>query len=134
MKFRIGDAVKIVPNAVLANGRPVPENAINIKVFVRDIQDGQYVIGRTMNGALLGVLPEKFVKHFLENEAVIKPYAIQVLDDDFPVYHSPSKTSGIIRRVDNTSLFMIIDERNGFGKLQIGAGWVELAKVKSFKK
>lgn len=132
MKFNIGDEVKILPGAVLANGRPVPENAINVKVFVRGVNGDNYVIGRTLTGALLGELPRTAIKPFAENAAMIKPYIVQVLENDFPVYHSPSKTSGIIRRVDNASLFFIVDERAGFGKLQMGAGWVELAKVKKF--
>ena len=133
MKFNIGDAIKIMPGAILTNGRPVPENAIGIKVFIRDIRNDKYVIGRAMSGAIMGELTAGSFKHFLENEAVIDPYIIQVIEDNFPIYHSPSKTSGIIRRADNTSLFMIVDERAGFGKLQMGAGWVELAKVKKFK-
>lgn len=133
MKFNIGDAIKIMPGAILTNGRPVPENAIGTKVFIRDIQNGKYIIGRAMSGAIMGELTAGSFKHFLENEATIDPYIVQVIEDNFPIYHSPSKTSGIIRRADNTSLFMIVDERAGFGKLQMGAGWVELAKVKKFK-
>ena len=134
MKFKIGDEVKIIPGATFANnGARVPDSCINVKLYVRLIKDGMYMLGKAPQGAFLGLVAESNLKLVAENEAMIKPYIVQVIEDNFPVYHSPSKTSGIIRRADNTSLFFIVDERAGFGKLQMGAGWVELAKVKKFK-
>ena len=135
MKFRIGDEIKILPGAVYADSsNAVPDNAINTKLFVRDVDGDVCKIGRAMKGPYLGLVNTKFIKLMIENNAVIDPYIVQVVEANLPIYHSPSKTSGIVRRVDNTALFVIVDERNGFGKLQMGAGWVELAKVKSFKK
>lgn len=133
MKFNIGDEVKIIPGSTFEDGRTVPENAIGVKLYVRNIHNDSCVIGRAMTGAVLGNLAESALKFAAENEAVIHPYVVQILEDDFPIYHSPSKTSGIIRRVDSSVLYMIVDERAGFGKLQMGAGWVELARVKKFK-
>ena len=134
MKFNIGDEVKILPGATfLHNGAPVPENALNIKVFIRDVKNDRYVVGRAKTGPLLGELPEQMLKSVWENEINIKPYIVQIAAENCPIYYSPSKNSGIVRRVENSSLFTIVDERAGFGKLLMGAGWVELAKAKKLK-
>jgi hypothetical protein len=134
MKFRVGDQVKILPDAVFAhNNAPVPAGNIGITVYVRDIKNGKCVVGRQMTGPQIGEIAEDYLKSIYENVATIEPYIVQVIEDNFPIYHSASKNSGIVRRADDTSLFFIVDERAGFGKLQMGAGWVELAKVKKLK-
>ena len=135
MKFNIGDEVRIIPEAKFVDGEAVPENAINVKLYIKNVEeDGSYRVGKAVKGPYLGIINGSFLKSMLENTAVIEPYIIQAAEDNLPIYHSPSKTSGIIRRVDIDSLFFVVDERAGFGKLQMGAGWIELSKVKSFKK
>lgn len=133
MKFKIGDEVKVIPGAIYTDNKAVQANAINTKLYVREVHGDVYKIARDMKGPYLGLIAANYLKLIAENAAVIDPYIVQVAEDNLPIYHSPSKTSGIIRRADNTSLFYIVDERSGFGKLQIGAGWIELAKVKKFK-
>ena len=77
MKFNIGDEVRILPGATfLHSGAPVPENALNIKVFIRDVKDDRYVVGRAKTGPLLGELPEGMLKSVWENEINIKPYIV----------------------------------------------------------
>lgn len=135
MKFNIGDEVRIVPEAKFVDGEMVPENAINVRLYIKSIEkDGTYKVGKAVKGPYIGIIHDTFLKSMLENTAVINPYIVQATENNLPIYHSPSKTSGIVRRVDIDSLFFIVDERAGFGKLQMGAGWIELAKVKSLKK
>jgi hypothetical protein len=132
--FKIGDEVKIINGAhYLNNGKAVPNNILNMKVFVRDVKDDRCVVARAKTGPLLGEISIDSLSFANENKPVIEPYIIQVLNNNYPIYHSPSKNSGIIRRVDETSLFSIVDERNGFGKLLVGAGWIDLEKVKKLK-
>jgi hypothetical protein len=133
MKFKIGDEVRIIHGATLIDNRVLPSNMSGIRLYIRNVKDDCYTIGRATSGPVLGDIAESNLRFFEENEAMINPFIIQVLENDTPIYHSPSKTSGIIRRVDSSVLYMIVDERAGFGKLQMGAGWVELAKVKKFK-
>jgi hypothetical protein len=132
--FAIGDAVKVLPNAVYVSGNKVSEDVINTKVFVRDIKNGNYVIAHSMKkGAALGIIPGAFLKVYTdENEAVIDPYFVKVPVDNFPVYQSFSKNSGVIDRI-NRGLFTIVNEKKGFGKVKIGPGWIELAKVEKLQ-
>lgn len=129
--FEIGEEVQILANAIYVSGNKVPADAINTKLYVRDIKNGNYVVARAMKkGPALGVIAADYLKHFTdENEAVIDTYVVKIPTDNFPLYQSPSKNSGIIKRV-NRGLVTIVDERCGFGKVKIGAGWVELAKAK----
>ena len=132
--FNIGDAVKVLPDATFTSGNKVPASVIDTKVFIRDIKNGNYVIANSMKkGAALGIIPGAFLKAYTdENEAVIEPYFVKIPNDGFPLYQSFSKNSGVIDRV-NRGLFTIVNEKNGFGKIKVGAGWIELSKVEKIK-
>ena len=64
---------------------------------------------------------------------LINPYLISITTDNTPVYHSANKNSGIVKRLNRFSLITIIDEKNGFGKIKVGAGWIDLSKVEKLK-
>lgn len=127
--FKIGDEIKIIKGALYTNGNVVPEQNLNTKMYVRNKNNDNYVIGRAMTGPVLGEINIQFLKSIFENDAMIKPYIVQINTNNFPFYHSPSKNSGVVRRVDGGTLFTIVDERGNFGKVKLGAGWIDLTKV-----
>ena len=78
--FKIGDEVKIIDGAhYLNNGKIVPENAVNVKIIVRNVTEKGYIVARAATGPILGEIAESSLKNALENDAVIKPYAIKTL-------------------------------------------------------
>ena len=128
--FKVGDAVVLITGAVYLNtGKAVPSKNLNTKLYVKEVVPGGYTISRTKDGSILGDVSSDYIEPYTDKNVItIDPYVIKVLTNNFPVYHSPSKNSGVIRRV-NRSLLTIIDEKNGFGKLKVGKGWIELEKV-----
>ena len=114
--FKVNDEVKILANASYTNGKMVPDNVINVKLYVRKVADNIYTVARNMTGPVLGSIDVKYLKSALENEAVIKPFIIKTITTT-PVYQSPSKNSGVIKRFEDGLLLKIVDKRNGFGKV-----------------
>ena len=128
--FKIGDIIKLVPGAIyLNNNKEVPESLLNIKSFVREVKENSCIIARAKNGPILGEVDNDNLILINGNESHIKPYIIQIPTQNLPLYHSPNKNSGIIKRLNRFALFTIIDEKNGFGKIKVGAGWVDLSKI-----
>lgn len=129
--FKTGDLVRIVAGSVYENtNKEVPKDVLNLKVFVRNVKNGNiYTVARAKTGPVLGDISELNLESASTNTAKINTYVIHIPEHDFPLYHSPSKNSGVIRRV-NRGLYTVVDEKNGFGKIKVGAGWVELAKVR----
>lgn len=127
--FKVGDAVQLVAGAIYVNGKEVPDTLLNTKLYIRDIKDNNYVIARAKTGPLLGEISVEYLKKVDGNITIIKPYSVRINDVNFPIYHSANKNSGIIKRVNNFPLYTIIDEKNGFGKIKVGQGWIDLAKV-----
>lgn len=128
--FKIGDGVQLIAGAIyLNNNKEVPTSLLNTKLYVRDVKENACTIARAKVGPVLGDVSVENLRSIDGNIAVIEPYLIHVPVDNIPLYHSANKNSGIIRRLNRFSLLTIVDEKNGFGKIKVGAGWVELEKV-----
>jgi hypothetical protein len=128
--FKVGDNVRIIAGAVYENNnQEVPKEILNLKVFIRTVKDGKYTVARAKTGPVLGDIAEVNLQSADTNISNINTYVIYIPEHNFPLYHSPSKNSGVIRRTKR-GLYTIVDEKNGFGKIKVGTGWVELSKVK----
>ena len=49
------------------------------------------------------------------------------MDDTLNIRSSASATSSIVGEVTNGEVFTIVETKNGFGKLDSGAGWIRLS-------
>lgn len=128
--FKIGDAVQVIAGAVyLNNDKEVPDTLLNTKLFIREIKSNSCVIARAKSGAVLGEVANENLVAIDGNIAMIQPYIVQIPTVNFPVYYSANKNSGIVKRLNRFALLTIVDEKNGFGKIKVGSGWIELAKV-----
>lgn len=131
--FKVNDEIKLINGTHYFNSdKAVPENALNVRLYVRKLTDNGYIVARAQTGPILGEVSEKAMKYAIENDAVIKPYAIKTIDAT-PLYQSATKNSGVIDRINEGELITIVNQKNGFGKIKMGAGWIELAKVKVLK-
>ena len=127
--FKTGDAVQVIPGAVYANNKEIPDDVLGIKLYVREVKNDVCTVARAKRGPLLGDIAIENLKPVEGNIEVIKPYCVQSRNINIPLFNSANKNSGIIRRLDQFELLTIVDEKNGFGIIKIGAGWVELTKV-----
>ena len=127
--FKVNDTVKLSPGAIYNNGKEVAQDVLNLKLVVRAVKDNCYTVARAKTGPVLGDVDALYLIDANTNSANVNTYVVYLPEHDFPLYHSPSKNSGVIRRVKR-GLYTIVDEKNGFGKIKIGTGWVELSKVK----
>lgn len=132
--FKVGDSVQLIAGAIyLNNNKEVPNSLLNTKLFIREVKENSCVIARAKTGSILGEVAFDNLKAVQGAVTVINPYLINVTTDNTPVYHSANKNSGIVRRLNRFSLITIIDEKNGFGKIKVGAGWIDLSKVEKLK-
>ena len=56
------------------------------------------------------------------------PYKVQLKTANVPVRTGPAKTYSNVKKLQ-PGTYVITEEKNGFGKLKSGAGWVYLKKV-----
>ena len=128
--FKVNDTVRVLAGAIyLNNDKEVPASILNTKLYIREAKSESAVIARAKTGPILGEVSNEYLVMIEGNMTTIDPYCVQIPVANLPVYYSANKTSGIVKRLNRFSLITIIDEKNGFGKIKVGSGWVELAKV-----
>lgn len=128
--FKVNDTVQVLAGAIyLNNEKEVPESLLNTKLYVREAKSNSAVIARAKTGPVLGEVSNENLVIVEGNIANIETYFVQVPTANLPVYYSPNKTSGVVKRLNRFALLTIVDEKNGFGKIKVGSGWVELSKV-----
>jgi uncharacterized protein YfaS (alpha-2-macroglobulin family) len=128
--FKINDTVQVLPGSIYLNtNKEIPDSILNIKLYVREVKENSCVIARAKTGAILGEISNENLKVIDGNIAAIEPYLVRIPTDNIPLYNSANKNSGIIKRLNRFSLITIVDEKNNFGKIKVGAGWIDLSKV-----
>ena len=128
--FKINDTVQVLPGSIYLNtNKEIPDSILNIKLYVREVKENSCVIARAKTGAILGEISNENLKVIDGNIAAIEPYLVRIPADNIPLYNSVNKNSGIIKRLNRFSLITIVDEKNNFGKIKVGAGWIDLSKV-----
>ena len=72
------------------------------------------------------------VKKYSEGKPVVAekpaftPYVVKVTADVLNVRSGPGTNYGITTKVKKGEAYTIVEEKNGWGKLKSGAGWISL--------
>lgn len=56
------------------------------------------------------------------------PYTVKN-PENTTVYAGANASSGVALTIKNTGIYTIVEEKDGFGRLKSGAGWIDLSKV-----
>ena len=139
-EFEVGDEVSLLPNSTYTSGKGIPNWVLNSKLYIREIKkSGNYVISTQKTGDITGVVEAKYVIPYTENRNTIntnissKPftsYLVYITADVLNVRQTPSTSAKITTQVTKNQIFTIVDEKNGWGKLKSGMGWISLAYTK----
>ena len=67
-----------------------------------------------------------FKGELTKKEEVFKPYVVKILVDELNVRKDAGTSYDIVAVVKEGQAFTIIEEKNGWGKLKSGVGWISL--------
>lgn len=124
-EFKIGDEVKLISGAKYSSGESIPNWVFSSKLYVRELQGDNVVISTLKTGAITGVVNKKYLTAYKATSA-FKTYQVQVTADALNIRAGAGtnyKVTGVIR---DKGVYTIIDEKNGWGKLKSGKGWIYL--------
>jgi hypothetical protein len=136
-ELKLKDAVYLKPDATYASGAPIPKWLFGTKLYVREIRSNNTIVVSTVqSGPITGVV-KIFAVDKCEDESVvatpsqtIKPYLVKVIADVLNVRSGPSTSYRTTTQVKKNQIYTIIGEKNGWGKLKSGAGWISLDYTK----
>lgn len=102
-------------------------------VFTIDKVSGNW--GHLKSGAGWINLGNKYVTIMVTKTATKVPYLIQLSDSVKSIYirENPQSSAKITGTITNKNKYTIIEEKNGWGKLKSGAGWIYLKNTKEVK-
>ena len=131
--FKINDKVQLIRGAKFISGNAVADKFIEVELMVADIVADNYVI-KTENDVVIGTVLANYVAKYSEaNAVVIDPYHALVIVSDAEIHAEPNANSEVLKTVAKHSMFKIVNEIKGWGKLELGKGWINLKDTKIYK-
>lgn len=123
--FKVGDAVRLIPDATYYSGVKIPNWVIASKIYIREIRkNGDYVISIQKTGAVTGVVNPSMVVPYTTAAVGFKSYVVSITASALNVRSGPSTNYKINTVVHRNEMYTIVEEKNGWGKLKSGAGWI----------
>lgn len=125
-KFSIGDEVKLVSGAKYISGQTIPQWVFGSKLYVREIRkDGGILISTFKSGDVTGIVEEKYLVNYTQT-LTFTPYKVQVTVSALNVRSGPGTMHMINKVIRDRGVYTIVEEKNGFGRLKSGDGWIFL--------
>ena len=122
--FKVGDEVKLCNGAKYVSGAAIPNWVIDSKLYVRELRGDSVVFSTLKTGAITGIADKKYFSKFdtpfVEYKVKVTAGALNIRNGAGTAY----KINGVIR---DKGVYTIVDEKNGFGKLKSGQGWISLS-------
>ena len=142
--FKVGDEVQLVAGAKYASGKDIPAWVFQRKLYVREIySNGDIVMSTVAKGAVTGVVPANALTKYTGNFAAagatapttpgFKSYLVSIDTDVLNVRAGAGTGYKINTQVKRHGIYTIVDEKNGWGKLKSGAGWISLDYTKKIQ-
>lgn len=135
-ELKVGDVVKLISGATYTSGTAIPAWLFKYKLYVRDIRkSGAVVISTQKTGAVTGVVHPKFLVPYGTSTPVVAeptfaPYLVKIDTAVLNVRAGAGTTYKITTQVKKNQVYTIVAEKDGWGKLKSGAGWISLNYTK----
>lgn len=128
--LKIGDAVSLLLGSTYTSGKSIPSWVFNSKLYIRKFQkDGtEAIISTHKTGSVTGIVATEDLIPYGTSQVAegFEPYYVKINTDVLNVRAGAGTSYKITTQVTKNQIFTIIDERDGWGKLKSGAGWISL--------
>ncbi len=133
-KFKMGDAVTLVPNAKYTSGGIIPANLFNNKLYIRTVKENGYGISPQTTGRISGTVAHKDLIKYVENVQTVNNqpeniYFALIKDSEVNIKSRPDENSKTLKTIHRNGLFTIVGEKGDWGHLKIG-GWIPMSSYK----
>lgn len=130
---KAGDVVKVASGATYYNGKAVPAWVQKKNWIVKEVKGDRAVIDKSEDGknAICSAVNTKFLTVVKKSaSSSFKPYLVKVTADALNVRSGAGTSNKITGCITNGGVYTIVDEKDGWGKLKSGLGWICLDYTK----
>ena len=129
LEIEVGMEVMLTNDAIFTNGKSIASWMFNKKLYVRKINGDDITISTVKTGPISGVVNKKYLKKY-DSELVAAPgfeaYVVAITGDVVNVRAGAGTNYKVNTQVRQNQLYTIIDEKDGWGRLKNGSGWISL--------
>lgn len=125
--FEVGDAVSVKENGVWTSGKTISPWVFATKMYVRKITGNNIQISSNQVGAITGTIDKKYLVPYGANTVTFKSYLVRITASTLNVRAGAGTSFKINTTVRKGGVYTIVEEKNGWGKLKSGAGWISLS-------
>lgn len=139
-QIEVGDKVQVASDAVYINGKQVPAFVKNLEWIVHSVTgnrivinksaDGKYAIMSPIDAKYLIIIEEAKETQTTPAQSAFKPYIVRVTASWLNYRKGPGMNYAINGQIENGGAYTIVEEKDGWGKLKSGAGWIALEYTK----
>ena len=130
-KIQKGDKVKLVTGAKYTSGKAIPGWVFEKVLYAREVRsNGTCVFSTVSTGPVTGVVYTKDLLPYYASAPTFASYIVRITADVLNVRSDAGTEYAIKTQVKQNELYTIVDEKDGWGKLKSGAGWIHLGYTK----
>lgn len=137
LKLEVGTEVMLTKDAVFTNGKSITSWLFGKKLYIRKINGDDITISTVQSGAVSGIVNKKYLEKY-DNSLIAAPdfdeYIVMITGDVVNVRAGASTKYKVNTQVKQHQLYTIIDEKDGWGRLKNGSGWICLDFAKKIEK
>ena len=131
-ELKVGDVIKLREGCTYSTGRSIPSWVFSKTLYAREIRADEVVFSTLRTGAITGVVKKKDIVGLTSNTAApaFKSYLVKITADILNVRSDAGTNFKVTTQVRKNEVYTIVGEKNGWGKLKSGAGWISLEYTK----
>ena len=127
--LKVGSEVSLLPGATYASGAKIPDWVFKSKMYIREMRANDIcVISTKKTGPITGVVALEDLTPYEANSPATNfvSYIVAITANTLNVRAGAGTNYKINTQVKKNQLYTIVNEKNGWGKLKSGAGWISL--------
>lgn len=136
LKLESGMEVMLTNDAVFTNGKSVASWMFGKKLFVRKVNGDDITISTVKTGPISGIVNKQYLEKYNSELAAtpgFEAYVVAITGDVVNVRAGAGINYKVNTQVKQNQLYTIIDEKDGWGKMKNGSGWISLEFVRKIE-
>ena len=134
-ELKVGDIIKLKSGSTYSTGRSIPSWVFTKTLYVREIRNDEVVFSTLRTGAITGVVKKSSIEGLdatpsKDTSSAFKSYLVRITADVLNVRSDAGTNFKVTTQVRKNEVYTIVGEKNGWGKLKSGAGWISLEYTK----
>lgn len=121
--LKVGDIIQLKTGSKYTTGAVIPNWVLNATLYCRAINGNNITFSTQATGAITGVT----ARSNIAQASTVTSYIVKITASTTPIRSGAGDSYSTVSTVKKNEAYTIVEEKNGYGRLKSGAGWVKLS-------